>query len=98
MRDKLSNYSVASVEADRLEINVKNLLLRDWSVVRTIRLLMGLGLVIFGVTTKDNGVFALIGAVFAIQAILKLSYCCGGSACDSGVGRTKQEASDEDDR
>ena len=51
---------------------MKNILFRNWGAARIIRLLAGLGFVIFGILT-GNMALPLLGALFAFQALINTS-------------------------
>lgn len=58
---------------------MKNLLLKNWDFVRTLRLLIGLGVGGYAAWAGDYFLAAL-GGLFIIQALFNLS-CCGGGGC-----------------
>ncbi len=58
---------------------MKNLLLKNWDFVRTLRLLIGLGVGGYAAWAGDYFLAAL-GGLFIIQAVFNLS-CCGSGGC-----------------
>jgi len=68
---------------------MRTILLRNWGAARLIRLLAGLGFIIYGMANQDGIMFTVVGALFTVQALLNLSCCCGGGSCDTGFGRKK---------
>ncbi|CCZ48023.1 hypothetical protein [Mediterranea massiliensis] len=58
---------------------MKNLLLKNWDFVRTLRLLIGLGVGGYAAWAGDYFLAAL-GGLFIIQALFNLS-CCGSGGC-----------------
>jgi len=67
---------------------MKNKLLKNWGATRIIRLVAGLGLIIFGLLSKGY-IIAFLGTFFMFQALLNLSCCCGIDSCNSGTDKTK---------
>lgn len=51
----------------------------NWNIQRIVRLVFGVMLLIFGLTSKEN-IITLFGALLAFQGILNLS-CCGAGGC-----------------
>ena len=58
---------------------MKNLLLKNWDFVRTLRLLIGLGVGGYAAWAGDY-FLATLGGLFIIQAVFNLS-CCGSGGC-----------------
>lgn len=58
---------------------MKNLLLKNWDFVRTLRLLIGLGVGGYAAWAGDYFLVTL-GGLFIIQAVFNLS-CCGSGGC-----------------
>ena len=58
---------------------MKNLLLKTWDFVRTLRLLIGLGVGGYAAWAGDY-FLATLGGLFIIQAVFNLS-CCGSGGC-----------------
>lgn len=58
---------------------MKNLLLKNWDFVRTLRLLIGLGVGGYAAWAGDY-FLATLGGLFIIQALFNLS-CCGSGGC-----------------
>lgn len=58
---------------------MKNLLLKNWDFVRTLRLLIGLGVGGYAAWAGDY-FLATLGGLFILQAVFNLS-CCGSSGC-----------------
>lgn len=58
---------------------MKNLLLKNWDFIRTLRLLIGLGVGGYAAWAGDYFLAAL-GGLFIIQALFNLS-CCGSGGC-----------------
>jgi len=77
---------------------LKNVLFKNWGAARLIRLSLGFGLIVFGVITKGNAAFALMGGMFALQALLNLSCCCGGGSCPTGIDRAERYESGQDEK
>ena len=71
------------------EGKMRTISFRNWGAARLIRLVAGLGFIIFGLASQDGLMFTVVGALFTVQALLNLSCCCGGGSCDTGVSRTK---------
>lgn len=58
-------------------------LLSNWSLIRAIRLILGLIIVAQGFIQKDY-VFAFLGMLFAVLAFANIG-CCGTSGCNTNI-------------
>lgn len=58
---------------------MRDLLLKKWDFVRTLRLIIGLGTGGYAAWTGDT-FLAVLGGLFIIQALFNLS-CCGSGGC-----------------
>lgn len=67
---------------------VKNLL-SNWTLIRAIRLILGLIIVIQGLIQKDY-LFAFLGMLFAVLAFANIG-CCGTSGCNSNIHSFKKK-------
>lgn len=56
-----------------------NSLLKGWDVARIIRLVAGIGIAVYAITSKDY-MFLLLAGLFLFQAVLNIS-CCGAGGC-----------------
>lgn len=53
--------------------------LKNWDVIRIIRLVAGVGIGVYAISSKDY-IFLLLAGMFLLQAILNIS-CCGSAGC-----------------
>lgn len=58
---------------------MKQTILRDWNFIRFLRLVLGLGVVIQAVVSKNWGV-GLLGLYFTILPLFNIG-CCGAGGC-----------------
>ena len=56
-----------------------NNLFKHWHFTRIIRLLAGIGSLIYGIVSHDQ-IFLILAALFLVQSIFNLS-CCGAQGC-----------------
>ena len=56
-----------------------NSLLKNWDVARIIRLVAGIGIAVYAITSKDY-MFLWLAGLFLFQAVLNIS-CCGAGGC-----------------
>ena len=54
---------------------IGNKLLKNWGILRIIRLVGGLGLLIYAIVRKEY-LFIALGSFFTVQALLNVSCCC----------------------
>ncbi|MCF2593090.1 hypothetical protein I6E11_04615 [Bacteroides caecigallinarum] len=57
-----------------------NELLRNWDILRLIRLLSGAGFAIYGIYSGDQFLTTL-GLLLAFMAVINWSCCCSGGEC-----------------
>lgn len=62
-------------------------LLKNWDMMRIIRLLLGLGVGGYAIAQKDY-TFLLLAGFFLFQAIMNIS-CCGAQGCSTTKPKTK---------
>lgn len=65
---------------------LKNEMLRNWTPMRVIRLLLG-GMIVVQAINEKNILFGVLGLLFGGLAICNLG-CCGGGACSSSIKET----------
>lgn len=58
-----------------------NSMFKNWSAARIIRLVVGLGLVVFSFIQHEY-LFLIVAAMLLLQAVLNVS-CCGVNGCSS---------------
>lgn len=58
-----------------------NSVFKNWYITRIIRLVAGIGIGIYAITSKDY-IFLLLAGIFLFQAILNIS-CCGAAGCST---------------
>ena len=73
---------------------MKGISLKNWGTARIIRLVAGIGLIVFGLMGKENTPFAFLGGLFVFQAVANLACCCGGGSCDTGISRTERNVTE----
>lgn len=56
-----------------------NRILKNWDFIRVVRLLIGIGIAIYSITSKDY-IFFMLGGLLLFQAIMNVS-CCGAGGC-----------------
>ena len=56
-------------------------ILKKWDAARIIRLLLGVLIAIYSISTKDY-MFLVLGGLLLFQAIMNIS-CCGSGECDT---------------
>lgn len=61
---------------------LKNIL-SNWSLIRAVRLVLGVIIVIQGFIQKDY-LFAFLGTLFAVLAFANIG-CCGTSGCNTNI-------------
>jgi len=67
-----------------------NNLLKNWNVVRVIRLMIAVIIAIYSYVSKDY-IFLWLAGFFFLQSILNLSCCaCGTSSCSSEADNKKK--------
>lgn len=64
-----------------------NNLLKNWDAARLIRLVLGIGITIYAIISKDY-IFLILSALLLLQAIFNIS-CCSTGACSTS-SNTKQ--------
>lgn len=70
---------------------IKNYL-KQWNVMRLIRLLLGLAIIVQGIWTKENA-FIMLGIFFAALPLLNIG-CCSTGGCSVNTQKTQKPASD----
>ena len=65
---------------------MKEVLLNNWSFMRSVRLLAGIAIIIQAIANKD-AVFGVAGILFTIMALFNTG-CCGASGCYMPVQKT----------
>lgn len=58
-----------------------NSLLKGWDAARIIRLVAGVGIAVYAITSKDY-LFLWLAGLFLFQAVLNIS-CCGAGGCST---------------
>lgn len=66
----------------------------SWNLMRIIRLVLGITIIIQGVTTAQ-WLFVILGALFTLMPLFNLG-CCGGSACNTKSPKQYQSKEPED--
>jgi hypothetical protein len=61
---------------------------QNWNATRIFRLVIALGIGIYGIVAKDYLILPLAGW-FLIMVVFNMS-CCGAGGCSSGENNTKQ--------
>lgn len=56
-----------------------NRILKNWDLTRIVRLLLGIVVAIYSITSKDY-IFLMLGGILLFQAITNVS-CCGAGGC-----------------
>lgn len=56
-----------------------NRILKNWDFARIVRLLLGVLVIIYSISSKDY-VFIVLGGLLLVQAIMNIS-CCGSAGC-----------------
>lgn len=56
-----------------------NRILKNWNLIRIIRLLLGIIITIYSISSKEY-VFLILGGLLSFQAIINAS-CCGAGGC-----------------
>lgn len=56
-----------------------NRILRNWDLTRIIRLLLGMAVAIYSISSKEY-IFLILGGILLFQAIMNVS-CCGAGGC-----------------
>lgn len=54
-------------------------LLKNWDLMRIVRLLIGVGIAVYAISSKDY-TFLLFAGLLLFQAIMNIS-CCGSKGC-----------------
>lgn len=68
-----------------------NKLLKNWDMMRVIRLVAGLGLGLYAVVSKDY-LFFFLSAFFLIQGVFNISCCgCGSGECSSSSSQKPKQ-------
>lgn len=62
-------------------------LLRNWDLVRVLRIILAVSFIGYGISTKDY-MLIFIGGLFGIQAILNISCCGAGGCADKGNSKS----------
>lgn len=60
-----------------------NNILRGWDAARIIRLVAGVGIAVYAITSKDY-LFLWLAGLFLFQAVLNIS-CCGAGGCGASA-------------
>lgn len=53
--------------------------LQKWNIMRMLRLILGTGILIQGITARDTATI-ILGAAFAVMAFANIG-CCGATSC-----------------
>ena len=56
-----------------------NKILKGWDAARIIRLIAGVGIAVYAITSKDY-MFLWLAGLFLFQAVMNIS-CCGAGGC-----------------
>lgn len=65
-----------------------NRILKNWDLMRIIRLVLGIIIAIYAVTSKEYS-FLILGGFLLFQAIMNIS-CCGSQGCYTGKDKPKE--------
>lgn len=66
-----------------------NKILKGWDAARIIRLIAGVGIAVYAITSKDY-MFLWLAGLFLFQAVMNIS-CCGAGGCSTSENtKTKQ--------
>ncbi|WP_255499238.1 hypothetical protein [Dysgonomonas sp. HDW5A] len=63
-------------------------LLKNWYLMRIVRLLAGVGIAVYAISSKDY-TFLLLAGLFLFQAIMNIS-CCGSKGCYTNKEKPKE--------
>ena len=61
--------------------NKMNHILKNWDFARIVRLLLGVLITIYSISSKDY-IFLVLGGLLLFQAIMNIS-CCGSAGCST---------------
>ena len=64
-------------------------MLRNWDLARIIKLVAGIGIGIYAITSKEYS-FLFLAGFFFLQSILNVS-CCGAGGCSSNANNSEKE-------
>lgn len=68
--------------------------LRNWDLMRMLRLAVGIFIVVQGITTRD-WMITLLGGLFSLMPLLNIGCCGGAAACSNKpVSRSNKKAED----
>lgn len=62
--------------------------LKNWDLMRIVRLLAGVGIAVYAISSKDY-TFLLLAGLFLFQAIMNIS-CCGSGGCYTRKDKPKE--------
>lgn len=62
-----------------------NNLLKNWDMIRIIRLVAGIGFGVYAITSQEY-LFLILAGMFLVQAVFNLS-CCGAGGCSAGTNQ-----------
>lgn len=69
-----------------------NNILKSWDATRIIRLVAGVGIAVYAITSKDY-MFLWLTGLFLFQAVLNIS-CCGAGECSTNDSPKSQQVYD----
>lgn len=66
--------------------------LRNWDFMRALRLMLGIFVILQGITTKEWLLVGL-GGLFSLMPLMNIG-CCGVSGCNTPVSKNNKKAED----
>lgn len=72
---------------------MKSILLKNWNIVRIIRLLMGIGIMYQGFSAGDKTI-GFLGFIFTILPLLNQG-CCGINGCENTTKKSNLNHNEE---